>query len=50
MARTSKFERLRRHIRDEYLREGYSRSRADYIARATAGEIAHRKQGRRRSR
>ena len=35
------FRGLKDHIRDEYLRKGYSWKRASYIGQAKAGEEAH---------
>ena len=37
------FDKLKREIKDEYEKKGYSKKKADYIAKATAGEIARRK-------
>ncbi len=37
------FNRLEKKIDTEYKKKGYSKKRADYIAKATAGKIARKK-------
>lgn len=40
------FEKLENHVTEEYEKKGYSKKEAEYIGRATAGEVAtekHRK-------
>ena len=34
-----KFERLRKHIEREYVKEGYSKEQAERIGYATAGKV-----------
>lgn len=46
-ARKIGFRRLKNKIADEYLREGMSRERAEYIGRATAGKVRREKQQKR---
>jgi hypothetical protein len=38
-----KYRRLEKHIEGEYERKGYSRKRAEYIARAAAGKVYREK-------
>lgn len=44
------FDRLKNRITREYRREGYSKTRARYIGRATAGEVARAKHAKRKRR
>jgi len=41
------FNRLRGKVRRSYEARGYSRKRADYIGRATAGKVAREKRAKR---
>lgn len=38
------FKNLAKRIEEEYIRKGYSRKRAAYIGRATAGEVNREKE------
>ena len=42
------FDRLRRAVTRKYLHKGYSRARARYIGRATAGKVAASKRRKRK--
>jgi len=40
-----RFERLARHVARQYEKKGYSKKRAEYIGKATAGKVFWRKYG-----
>ena len=42
-ARKLGFKKLEKKIDTEYQKKGYSKKKADYIAKATAGKIARKK-------
>ena len=46
--RGEKFRSLERRIYADYIKKGYTKARAKYIARATAGKVFWRKFGKRR--
>lgn len=38
-----KFKKLEKHVEREYLKEGYSKKKAEYIGKAVAGKVAREK-------